>query len=100
MRKVFYLDYKKAKELGAIVDMKKYYEQYDVDTRSQYNLLQGAPIVINIEGTYVYLEKIPLLVQNVPAFVTDSIRNIKYASYTDESDVVVYKFTDGEKDEL
>lgn len=90
--KTFYLSYKKAKELDAIVDMQKYYEKYDVDTRSQYKLLTGAPIVINIEGTYVYLDKIPLLVQNVPAFVSDSIRNIKYALYTDESDAVVYKW--------
>lgn len=95
--KIFYLDYNKAKKLNAIVDMQKYYEKYDNDTRSQYKLAEGAPIVINIEGTYVYLESIPLLVQNVPAFVYDSIRNVKYALYTDESDVVIYKWRRNER---
>ena len=95
--KTFYLDYDKAKKLDAIVDMQKYYEKYDKDSRSQYKLVEGAPIVINIEGTYVYLEKIPLLVQNVPPFVYDSIRNVKYALYTDESDVVVYKWRRNER---
>jgi hypothetical protein len=91
-RKTFFLDYDKAKKLGVIVDMQKYYEKYDVDTRSQYKLLTGAPIVINVEGTYVYLDMIPLLVQNLPTFVSNNIRDIKYAINNDDADVVEYRW--------
>lgn len=92
MSKTCYLDYKKAKKIGAIVNLKEYYEKYEDDSPRQYKLLQGAPIVINIEGTYIYLDKIEELVQNVPLFISDNLRSLKYAIDDDTIDIVRYKW--------
>lgn len=92
MSKTFYLDYKKAKKIGAIVNLKEYYEKYDDDNPRQYELKKGVPIVINIEGTYVYLDKIEELVQNVPLFISDNLRSLKYAIDDDMIDIVSYKW--------
>lgn len=56
---IVYLDYWKADKL----DLKKYYETYD-KPRSQYRLLQGAPLLVNVEGHYVKANDIPELIVN------------------------------------
>lgn len=64
MVRTIYLDYNKAVRNKLIVDREAYLEKYNVTTlgadgeyginRSQpYRLLQGAPLIISIEGTYV-----------------------------------------------
>lgn len=37
-------------------DLNEYYKKYDV--KDKYQLLQGAPVLINVEGTYVELESL------------------------------------------
>lgn len=58
------LSYKKAKERGSIVDYKRYMEMYD-EEGSRYSLVKGVPKIINIEGTYVELVDLPLIVSEV-----------------------------------
>ena len=54
-----YLSKKEAYEKGIVVDIKEYFNKYSKEKRNNsYSMLQGAPLVINIEGTYVYLNKI------------------------------------------
>lgn len=52
-----YLDYWKAE----LIDLRKHYETYD-NPRSQYRLLQGAPLLVNVEGHYVRANDLPDLV--------------------------------------
>ena len=57
-----YLSKKEAYEKGIVVDIKEYYDKYSKEKRNNsYSMLQGAPLVINIDGTYVYLNKIPTM---------------------------------------
>lgn len=56
-----YLNYSEAVKRNSIVDIKEYYKQYDADTDKQ-ELLKGSPLIINVEGTYIYYEDIPYLV--------------------------------------
>lgn len=56
-----YLDYHKAKKLGAFVDYKEYMRKYD-DEEHDYRLLLNAPFIVNVEGTYIYESKIQDLV--------------------------------------
>ena len=58
------LSYKKAKENGSIVDYKSYMEMYD-ETGSRFSLVKGSPKIINIEGTYVELVDLPLIVSDI-----------------------------------
>lgn len=54
-----YLDYYKAN----IVDLGKYYETYD-SNRQTYALLKGAPLLVNVQGSYVKADDLPNLVVN------------------------------------
>lgn len=54
-----YLDYYKANK----VDLKEYYRKYD-DPKSSYKLLNGAPLLVNVEGHYVKANDLPDLVCN------------------------------------
>lgn len=56
---VIYLDYYKAK----IVDLKEYYETYD-SNRQTYAMLKGAPLLVNVQGSYVKANDLPNLVVN------------------------------------
>lgn len=56
-----YLNYSEAVKRNSIVDIKEYYKQYDADNDKQ-ELLKGSPLIINVEGTYIYYEDIPYLV--------------------------------------
>ena len=54
-----YLDYYKARK----VDLKAYYETYD-NNRQTYKLLKGAPLLVNVQGSYVEANDLPKLVCN------------------------------------
>jgi len=54
-----YLNRYKAKT----VDLKEYYETYESSQRS-YKLLVGAPLLVNVEGSYVNANDLPNLVVN------------------------------------
>lgn len=56
---IIYLDYYKAKK----IDLKDYYRNYD-NTNFSYKLLKGAPILVNVQGSYVEANDIPKLVVN------------------------------------
>ncbi len=45
------------------VDLKDYYRKYD-NPRAQYKLLQGAPLLVNVEGHYLEAYDIPNLIVN------------------------------------
>lgn len=49
------LNYHKAKP----VDLKEYYNKYTDTDRRTYRLLQGTPLIVNVEGTYIYVNDIP-----------------------------------------
>jgi hypothetical protein len=54
-----YLDYYRAK----IVDLNEYYNKYD-SNRTTYSLLKGAPLLVNVEGSYIDANALPNLVCN------------------------------------
>jgi len=54
-----YLNRYKAKT----VDLKEYYETYD-NNRQTYKLLKGAPLLVNVQGSYVKADDLPKLVVN------------------------------------
>lgn len=56
---VVILNYYKANK----VDLKEYYRKYD-NPRAQYKLLQGAPLLVNVQGSYVEAYNIPDLIVN------------------------------------
>ena len=56
---IIYLDYYKAN----IVDLKEYYETYD-SNRQTYALLKGAPLLVNVQGSYIKANDLPNLVVN------------------------------------
>lgn len=44
---------------GAIVDIKEYHHKYSLNKRNNsYSMMPGAPFVINVDGTYVSLNKL------------------------------------------
>lgn len=53
------LDYYRAN----IVDLKEYFDMYD-NPRTPYKLLNGAPLLVNAQGSYVKAFDIPELVVN------------------------------------
>lgn len=55
-----YLNYSEAVKRNSIVDYKEYMGQYDSNTDKQ-ELLKGSPLIINVEGTYIYYEDLPYL---------------------------------------
>lgn len=57
------LNLDKALREGFIVDRNKFFDEYD-SNRQSYNLLKGAPLLISVEGTYVYVNNLPNLVVN------------------------------------
>lgn len=54
-----YLDYYKANK----VDLKEHYENYD-NNRQTYNLLKGAPLLVNVQGSYINVNDLPNLIVN------------------------------------
>jgi len=54
-----YLNRYKAKT----VDLKEYYGTYD-NNRQTYKLLKGAPLLVNVQGSYVEANDLPKLVCN------------------------------------
>ena len=51
---IFYLDYTKAKPL--LIDVKEWYERYKNENSrkfSGYSMLQGTPMIVSIEGSYM-----------------------------------------------
>lgn len=56
---IIYLDYYKAN----IVNLKEFYETYD-SNRQTYALLKGAPLLVNVQGSYVKANDLPNLVCN------------------------------------
>lgn len=84
------LSYKKAKEHGSIVDYKNYMEMYD-ENGSRYGLVKGSPKIINIEGTYVELVDLPLIVADVhmkylvQRFMYDFLPKIKFVWERDKN---------------
>lgn len=69
MRKSIKLSLLNAFKEGAIVDREEYFSKYSVVKRDingdtdwviqPYKLLQGAPIIVCIEGHYVYVDSLP-----------------------------------------
>lgn len=45
------------------VDLKEFYKKYD-NPRAQYKLLQGAPLLVNVEGRYIEANDLPNLIVN------------------------------------
>lgn len=59
---VIYLNRNELKKAGAIVDIREFYEKYSLDKRNNsYSMLQNAPIIMNVDGTYVSLTKLATL---------------------------------------
>ena len=59
---VIYLNRNELKKAGAIVDIREFYEKYSLDKRNNsYSMLQNAPIIMNVGGTYVSLTKLATL---------------------------------------
>lgn len=59
---VVYLNRNELKKAGAIVDIREFYEKYSLDKRNNsYSMLQNAPIIMNVDGTYVSLTKLATL---------------------------------------
>lgn len=69
-----YLNYSEALERGSIVDYKEYMQQYDSGDNKM-ELLKGSPLIINVEGTYIYYEDLPYLVDKKMRLFTVSIHN-------------------------
>lgn len=57
------LNLEKALKEGLIVNRNKFFDEFD-SNRQTYNLLKGAPLLISVEGTYVYVNNLPNLVVN------------------------------------
>ena len=74
--KTVYLSYEKAVDKKAVVDLEKYYEKYGIKG-SRHKMMVGSPLVLNIEGTYVYVDSISDIMDNVPKCVSDYIRSLK-----------------------
>lgn len=55
------LSYRRAIKHGSIVDFKDYMNKYD-EQNDKYSLLEGSPKLINVEGTYVELVDLPLII--------------------------------------
>lgn len=49
------------KDKSKFIDIKKFYEKYDRGTRA-YTMLQGTPIIMNIDGRYIELNDLYNLV--------------------------------------
>lgn len=57
--KTIYLNRKQLMEAGAIVDIKEYHRKYCLNKRNNsYSMMPGTPFVINVDGTYVFLNKL------------------------------------------
>lgn len=56
---IVYLNYYKAEK----VDRDKFFAKYD-NPKASYKLLQGAPLLVNVEGSYVQAFDIPELITN------------------------------------
>lgn len=60
--KVIYLDRNEMIKAGVIIDIKEYYNKYSLDKRNNtYSMMQNAPIIMNVDGTYVSLTKLATL---------------------------------------
>ena len=60
--KTIYLNRKKLIAAGAIVDIKEYHSKYSLEKRNgAYAMVPGTPFVINVDGTYVSLNKLAAL---------------------------------------
>lgn len=55
-----YLDRYRALKHKAIVDRQLYLLKYN-NPLKPYQLLQGCPMIINVDGTYVELNKLPMI---------------------------------------
>lgn len=51
MNRTIYLDYNIARIQNLIVDREQFIKKYDIEDK--YQLTQGAPILINVDGSYV-----------------------------------------------
>ena len=73
------------------VDLKKYYDKY---SGNGYKILKGAPMIINIEGTYVYINDLPKAVHNkkFSFFANQYVVNLKIGYIPD---LVIFKWYRG-----
>ena len=76
--KTIYLDREKLTKANAIVDIKEYYEKYSLNKRNNsYSMLQGAPFVINVNGTYVSLTKLAVIDKEHSWLINQYITELK-----------------------
>lgn len=74
-----YLSRKEAIEKNVIIDdIKEYFEKYSIDKRNNaYSMLSGSPIIINVDGTYVLLNKVLTMDVTNKADIEQLIAEIK-----------------------
>lgn len=60
------LDYLEAHQRGSIINRQEYLDKYNLAKETEaiqpMKLLQGAPLIVNVDGTYVKLDDLPNLV--------------------------------------
>ena len=74
-----YLSRKEAIEKNVIIDdIKEYFEKYSIDKRNNaYSMLSGSPTIINVDGTYVLLNKVLTMDVTNKADIEQLITEIK-----------------------
>lgn len=74
-----YLSRKEAIEKNVIIDdIKEYFEKYSIDKRNNaYSMLSGSPTIINVDGTYVLLNKVLTMDVTNKADIEQLIAEIK-----------------------
>lgn len=76
-----YLDLDKARRIGSVVDYKEYMAQYDAGN-DKMELLKGSPLIINVDGVYIYYSDIPYLCDKcMRAFVISIHNNEQHIEY-------------------
>lgn len=99
------LNYTKARSLGCIVDYKKYMKDNGVvnktvtcfpeDIQQPYKLYMGSPIVINVEGTYVLVDKLVDICMNGKPQVNIYVSSLHNPSIL--SIPIIFKWHRGER---
>lgn len=85
-----YLNYYKSHKE---VDLKEFYKVYD-NPRASYKLLQGAPLLVNVEGRYIEANDLPNLIINrcfVP-IVNQWLLELRNPSNVNDGEILNFKW--------
>ena len=90
--KTIYLNRKKLMEAGAIVDIKEYHSKYSLEKRNgAYAMVPGTPFVINVDGTYVSLNKLAALDKKNDWLIGQFISELRHPT-KDRSSFICFKW--------